>query len=158
MTPIELSDHHRRALSIRLQRLERVIGIIRQLAVSAPEDQRLTHYRNPVPVAARELLEKLADELERRLAELIEALALKPTVENVTSTLNAELIGCHVNLLEAKSEALKGYGDISETLREYLDKRIEELCHLLSVGSVILSQAQARDQKAYPTNRQPEGR
>jgi len=89
-------------------------------------------YADTLPESVKRTARATIKDLFRELARLQSELALRKQQIDLRRTLNARLSHMWVTLLESKAESLKGYGEVPDELRAFLDPRIDRLLELWS--------------------------
>jgi len=135
----QVSEYHRRALSVRLRALEQAALALMELFL--PVDRTLTE-RDALPKERAGEAERVVAELRSRIATIKSELGLQRTRLHAKRYANALVTAMAVNVEELHPDYLKGYGKVPEDLAKYLKVEIQALLELIrQIGRVLGTEA-----------------
>jgi coenzyme F420-reducing hydrogenase alpha subunit len=131
----EVSENHRRALSVRLRILEESALALMELFRAV--DSTFTE-RDALPEERAGEAETLVAELQSRISRMKSELGLERTRVDAKRYANALVVAMSVNVEELHPDYLKGYGAVPEDLAKYLKLEIHDLLQLMQrLGRVL---------------------
>jgi hypothetical protein len=135
----EVSENHRRALSVRLRILEESALALMELFRAV--DSTFTE-RDALPEERAGEAETLVAELQSRISRMKSELGLERTRVDAKRYANALVVAMSVNVEELHPDYLKGYGAVPEDLAKYLKLEIHDLLELMQrLGRVLRTEA-----------------
>lgn len=123
----EISSHHRRVISVRLQQLEEYCR--RLLDLFRAVDSTMTSHR-ALPEEKTEEVRRRVQELQSKISQINADLALERVQRDAAREAAALVAAMTVNVEELHPQYLKGYGKVPKKLGEYLETGITELLRL----------------------------
>jgi len=135
----QVSENHRRALSVRLRILEESALALMELFRAV--DSTLTE-RDALPNERAGEAQRLVAELRSRIGLIKSELGLERTRHHAKRHANALVVAMSVNVEEIHPDHLKGYGEVPEDLAKYLKVEIHDLLGLIrQIGRVLGTEA-----------------
>ena len=124
----EVSNNHRRILSVRLRLLEE--GCFKLLDLFRPETHSLSQ-RPALPGEKANEMRALSAQLQARMAGMKADLHLEPAQLDPQRVARALVSAMYVGIEELYPEYLKGYGEVPEVLASYLTSSVGEMLAIM---------------------------
>ena len=134
---IKLSPSHKRYLKASLLTFEKSIRKSKRLLEEKEAQGFLFKRSNTLEPGQRIQIEKKLNEALQKLHLVIKKIGLKPREEKSEQIIIAEMSMSWANLIECRSDHLKGYGEIDREYAMILDPEIESL---VDISHVIIKQ------------------
>jgi hypothetical protein len=129
---MEIGQNHRLRLSVSMQVLEDTISDVEEIIRSDSQEKIMTGSVNNISSLEKALIAKRIDEIKGLIKCLNRKLSLIKRIEESKRRIVASLTIQFVSLEELKSKRLRGYGEVPDELREFLDPMIDEIRRLIS--------------------------
>jgi hypothetical protein len=151
----DLPAHHRRALTIGLRLVYEALQDLRSALAEEPRTDLFTVYDDPIPPTARPVLERIADEIEKCLAELAQTFGLPRFRQSIRQRTASRIANAWVTAAECGSRHLRGYGYLPPDVAAYLDARVEFLAaRLMELEQSLQASDVRRDAGSSPSEGQ----
>jgi hypothetical protein len=139
---LQLSENHRRVVSVLIRRVEAVCeGILQDL------DQRsglLHSMEDDVTPEQAKKLRELAEKLRREVERVESEISLDPAVRSRRRSIAARVSSAIIDLEEAGGSALRGYGEMSKEMERALGGKFGRLMVILQEMERV---AESRDDR-----------
>ena len=128
---MRLNENQHRNLSATLRVLEESINEIQAMAKRRHERHTLYDIKNSLSPDQKAVIERNSRAVKRILRRLHEKFDLDRDVVDAKSAINASLSSLWVMMSDSGTKRLRGYGELSEGLSDYLDPQIKEIVDLI---------------------------
>jgi hypothetical protein len=129
---MEIGQNHRLRLSVSMQVLEDTISDVEEIIRSDSQEKIMTGSVNNISSLEKALIAKRIEEIKDLIKCINRKLSLIKRIEESKRRIVGSLTIQFVSLDELKSKRLRGYGEVPDELREFLDPMIDEIRRLIS--------------------------
>lgn len=128
MAPIELGKNHRRSISITLQLVDKALCEWDDWAHGKVRSGVMYQQQDTLSQGQKEELQKRIANLRKLIVRLRDDLGLDPVSLATSGSIVGQASLLWEMLAEVESRGLRGYGEVPDQLRRYLDPIADELC------------------------------
>jgi len=133
-----ISENHRRTISVRLSLLDEILCEYERIANGEENRGVMYEEENTLSNKQRIRLKQTISEIREIISQIKETLFLKPKKENLANKIWSSASSLWEVLVETESKYLKGYGEVPESLAEFLDPKVKEITrHLTSIVEIM---------------------
>jgi hypothetical protein len=133
-----ISENHRRTISVRLSLLDEILCEYERIANGEENRGVMYEEENTLSNEQRIRLKQTISEIREIISQIKETLFLKPKKENLANKIWSSASSLWEVLVETESKYLKGYGEVPESLAEFLDPKVKEITrHLTSIVEIM---------------------
>ncbi len=114
-----------------MELLENTICEVEGIIKSSDEGKTMSETINNIPIWERDLIVQRIGEIKESINYMAQTLGLNRRREEVRDLILGAMTIERVNLEEIKSKRLRGYGEVPENLREFLDLHVDRIMALI---------------------------
>ena len=129
---MEIARNHRTRLAISMQVLENRISEVEEIIKSTNRKKIMTEAVHNLSSWEKALILKRIDEIRGLINYIAKELNLEKRREETKSRILGSMTIQWANLEEIKSKRLRGYGEVSDELREFLDPLVDVIISLVN--------------------------
>lgn len=129
---MEISRNHKARLAVSMQVLEDTISDVEELIKSTNRSKIMTEAVHNLSSWEKALILKRIDEIRGLIDYIAQELKLEKRREETKSQILGVMTIQWVNLEEIKSKRLRGYGEVPDELREFLDPLVDVIMSLVN--------------------------
>ena len=129
---MEISRNHKARLAVSMQVLEDSISDVEELIKSTNRRKIMTEAVDNLSSWEKVLILKRIESIKELINHIVQELNLERRREETTSRILGSMTIQWVNLEEIKSKRLRGYGEVPDELREFLDPRVDKIMSLVN--------------------------
>lgn len=135
---IKVHENHKRTISNTLYLLDEMLCEFDRIA-NGQEDRAVLYVeKNTLSVAQRSRLRAIVSEMRKVISEIKDVLSLKPEETDLAGKVWASASSFWEVLVETKSKYLRRYGEVPQSLAEFIDPPIEDLIkHLIKIVETV---------------------
>lgn len=131
-TAIKINENHRRIISVRLSLLDEMLCEFEEIANKSERGGVMYIQQNTLSARQCSQLKSIISEMRRIIFQMKEVLGLRERKEDLASRIWSEASSLWEVLVETESKYLKGYGELSDNLAEFLDPKIKKITEYLT--------------------------
>ena len=128
---MEISRNHKTRLSVSMEVLENTICDVERIIKSSNQEKTMSETVNNLPPWERALILKCIEEIKGSINYVAQNLDLNKRKEETRSLILGAMTIERVSLEEIKSKGLRGYGEVPDDLREFLDPQVDKMMALV---------------------------
>ena len=128
---MEISRNHKTRLSVSMEVLENTICDVEQIIRSSNQKKTMSEAVNILPPWEKALILKRIEEIKESINCVAQNLDLNKRKEETRNLILGAMTIERVNLEEIKSKGLRGYGEVPDGLREFLDPQVDKMMTLV---------------------------
>lgn len=136
---MEIPRNHKARLSVSMQVLEDTISDVEGIIRSTNQEKAMTETVNNLSHWEKALILKRIGEIKGLINHIAQNLDLEKRKEETRSRILGAMTIQQVNLEEIKSNRLRGYGEVPDELRGFLDPQIDRMMNLIDAICKIAS-------------------
>ncbi len=150
---MEISRNHKIRLSVSMQILEDTITEVEEIMMKDANRSRvMTETIDNISPWEKARILRCTEEIKKRINHIAQKLSLEKRIEETKSQILGSMAIQWVNLEEIKSKRLRGYGEVPDELKEFLDPQVDKIMSLVDEISKIAS-AKEKDTEIQGGNR-----
>lgn len=128
---LKIPRYHKVRLSVSMQVLEETLSEVEETIMGGKQRKIMTETVDNISPWGKALILKRIEEIKELISYIFQKLNLeKRREETKNRILGVMTIQC-VNLEEIESKRLRGYGEVPDELREFLDPRVNKMIRLV---------------------------
>ena len=128
---MEISQSHKARLSVSMQILEDTISDVGEIIRSANWEKAMTETVDSFSPWEKISILKRIEEIKELINYIAQNLDLEKRKEETKSRILGAMTIERVNLEGIKSKRLRGYGEVPDELREFLDPKVDKMMNLV---------------------------
>ncbi len=133
--PISISDNHRRAIGSTLRALDELLFLFERWMRDPPAQGPLYREKDTLTEGQKSEVRAEIKALRSLIAEMRDVLGLEPRTEDLSGAIWSRSVAWWEALVELESRHLRRYGDMPESLADYIDPRARRMLeHLQSIA------------------------
>jgi hypothetical protein len=129
---MEIPQNHRIRLSASMQVLEDTISEVEEIISGNSQEKVTTGSVDNISSLEKALITKRIEEIKYLIQCITQKLNLVKRIEESQRRILGYMTIQLVNLEEIKSKRLRGYGEVPDELREFLDPMVDEIRRLIN--------------------------
>jgi len=149
---MRIPSSHERAIATTLKGVEDTLCNIEGLMERRDCERILTRDIQQLSSIETNTLKECIGEIRKIIKYIADELGLEKREDNVRGKIIGTLIIKSINLEEIKSKRLRGYGEVPDELREFLDPQIDKMMRLVDE---ICKIASSKDKKTEIQREKP---
>ncbi|MER3446377.1 MAG: hypothetical protein C4291_05795 [Candidatus Dadabacteria bacterium] len=128
---MEVPRNHKARLSVSMEVLEDTISGVEEIIRGANQRKAMIETLNNLSPWEKALILKRIDEIRGLITYVSQKLNLEKRREEIKNRILGAMTIQRVNLEEIKSKRLRGYGEVPDELREFLDTQVDRIMNLI---------------------------